>query len=135
MKRESILVIDAVVNLLLGSLLLLLVPFPSLSRTLGVPEVDVPFYASILGAVLFGIGIALILESRRRRGEDQLVGLGLGGAVAINLCGGLVLIGWLIFGDLGLPMRGNVFLWSLAVVLVGLSGVEILPWVIGRYRG
>jgi len=35
----------------------------------------------ILGAVLFGIGIALILEGVP--GAGQLVGLGLGGAIAI----------------------------------------------------
>ena len=113
MKREVLLVIDAGVNLFLGILLLLLVPFPGLSNILGVPDVDVPFYASILGGVLFGIGFALILEARRRKDEDQSVGLGLGGAVAINLCGGLVLMGWLVFGELSLPARGSVFLWVL----------------------
>ena len=135
MKREVLLLIDAGINLFLGILLLLLVPFPGLSSTLGVPVVVVPFYASILGGVLFGIGIALILESRRSGEDDKFVGLGLGGAVAINLCGGLVLMGWLVFGDISLPLRGSVILWSLAVLLVGLSGVEIFPWIIDRYRG
>jgi hypothetical protein len=54
-----------------------------------------------------------------------MVGLGLGGAVAINLSGGLALIFWLIFGDLNIPFRGHFFLWSLAIILVGISLIEI----------
>jgi hypothetical protein len=54
-----------------------------------------------------------------------MVGLGLGGAVAINLSGGVVLILWLIFGDLNIPLRGYFFLWSLAIVLVGISSIEV----------
>ncbi len=131
MKRENVLVVDAGVNFMLGILLLLLVPLPKLSSILGVPMVEVPFYASILGGVLVGIGIALLVEVRRR-GGNKAVGLGKGGAVAINLCGGLVLMGWLIFGRLGLPIRGTVFLWALVVLLVGLSGLELLMILVGE---
>ena len=35
---------------------------------------------------------------------------GLGGAIAINLYGGLVLLWWLMFGNLSLPPRGFVLL-------------------------
>ncbi len=77
----------------------------------------------ILGAVLFGIGIALIWEGIR--GDGQLVGLGLGGAIAINLSGGLALTGWLLFGDLSLPLRGQLFLWGLASILVLISLAEL----------
>jgi hypothetical protein len=54
-----------------------------------------------------------------------MIGLGLWGAVAINLSGGLVLILRLIFGDFSIPLRGHFFLWSLAIVLVGISYFEI----------
>ena len=54
-----------------------------------------------------------------------MVGLGLGGAVAINLSGGFVLLLWLIFGDLDIPLKGYFFLWSLALILVGISLIEI----------
>jgi len=54
-----------------------------------------------------------------------MVGLGLGGAIAINLSGGLVLILWLIFGDLNIPFRGHFFLWSLAIILVVISSIEL----------
>jgi hypothetical protein len=74
--------------------------------------------------VLIGIGIALALESRRKD-PGQPVGLGLGGAIAINLSGGIVLLGWLLFGKLGLPVRGSVFLWFVAILLVAISTVEL----------
>ena len=95
--------------------------FPAgLVSTLGLPATNTSFYPSILGAVLFGIGIALLVE--RRAGG----GLGLRGAVAINLSGGVVLVFWLLFGHLLLPVRGLVFLWALAAVLVGISTVELV---------
>jgi hypothetical protein len=56
----------------------------------------------------------------------------LGGAVAINLSGGLVLILWLIFGDLNIPSRGHFFLWSLAIILVGISSIEIFIHLKGK---
>ena len=54
-----------------------------------------------------------------------MVGLGLGGAVSINLCGGAVLAAWLMGGSLSLTTIGQVTLWSLVVFLVGLSALEL----------
>lgn len=122
-KSVSILLLlDAAINLLLG-MLLLAFSLP-LADLLGVPYTEVEFYPTILGAVLFGIGIALVLEAFRQ--PKGLVGLGLGGAVAINLSGGIVLSIWLLSGTLDLPLRGLLFLWSLALLLVGISGAELL---------
>jgi hypothetical protein len=119
MKSERfLLLIDAIINLLLGVLLIL---FPSsLVDALGVPKATSAFYPSILGAILFGIGIALLVQ--RNTGG----GLGLYGAISINICGGIVLGIWLLFGDLELPLRGHVFLWLIVVVLVGISTIEIM---------
>jgi len=126
MSSSKVLLIDAGINLILGILLLSLIPFPEqVPQFLGVPKVENAFYPSILGAILFGIGIALLLESFRTN-TRQLVGLGLGGAVAINLCGGAVLIGWLIFGGLNLALRGMVFLWIIALILITISGFELI---------
>lgn len=126
MGRSSLLNIDAAINIFLGILLLLTIPFPKqIPQIFGVPAVDHPFYASILGAVLVGIGIALIMEGKRTN-PGQFVGLGLGGALAINLCGGALLIGWLIFGDLQLPLGGTVFLWVLGLLLFTISGFELV---------
>lgn len=119
---KAILIVDAAINLALGFLLLIF--SPQIVRLLGVPAAEYNFYPNILGGVLFGIGIALLIECCR--GSGSLVGLGLGGAIAINLCGGLALIAWLIFGKLDIPTRGRVFLWSLAAILVVVSGLELL---------
>ena len=127
-KGTAILVIDAIVNLALGFLLLLSVPFPAQVTTfLGVPDIAHPFYPSLFGGVLVGIGIALLIECLRR-GRQGLTGLGLGGAVAINLSGGAVLVAWLILGDLAIPVRGRVFLWAIAALLVGVSAVELIAY-------
>ena len=129
MKR--LLYIDAAINLGLG---VLLVPFPvGVAEWIGLPIPDHLFYARILGGVLFGIGIALLIEVRRS--EGSFVGLGLGGAVAINLCGGGVLIFFLLFGDLGLSIQGTVFLWALAIVLVVISLFELGAYFPGREPG
>ena len=55
-------IIDGIINLVLG-ILLLLVPF-GMASILGVPEPVSYLYPCVLGAVLFGIGIALLLEVR-----------------------------------------------------------------------
>jgi hypothetical protein len=122
-RRISILLaVDCIVNLLLGLLLLL---FPAgLLTYFGLPPTDTYFYTSILGGVIFGIGIALGLEWF---GASQAIrGLGLGGAIAINLCGGGTLLLWLIFGNLNLPLRGSITLWIVALVVLGIGLVEIL---------
>ncbi len=121
MRTSTLLNLDAAINLALG---ILLIAFPApLITWLGIPGAASPFYPSILGAVLFGIGLALLLE--RYRPRPGMVGLGLAGAVAINLCSGLVLAGWLLLGRLSLPVRGNLLLGTLAVVLIGLSALEL----------
>jgi uncharacterized membrane protein HdeD (DUF308 family) len=60
-----LLVVDAFINFLLG--LLLLGFSRPIAHLLGVPYTDVKFYPTILGAVLFGIGIALMIEAFRNR--------------------------------------------------------------------
>ena len=120
MNRDTLLKADAAINLILG---VLLMAFPtSLVKALGVPMADPSFYPTILGGVLFGIGLALLIECYRK--SNRFVGLGLVGAIAINLCGGLVLAAWLLSDKLTLPLRGQIFLWSLVVLLVGISLLE-----------
>lgn len=122
MTRSTLLLLDALLNLALG-LLLIIFP-PALVEWLGIPEAASAFYPNLLGAVLFGIGIALLLE--RYGASRGIRGLGLAGAVSINLVGALVLSRWLIFGSLSLPVRGYVFLWFIVGILVVISLVEIL---------
>ena len=125
MNESLLLTIDGIINFILG---VLLISFPGwLVKFLGVPAVP-RFYPMILGGVLLGISIALFLERGILGWRGS--GLGLDGAVAINLCGGLVLVGLLTFGDLALTLRGTVFLWVLVALLLGISAVEI----IAKYR-
>ena len=122
-KRHALLLtVDGIVNLALGILLLL---FPlGMAEILGVPESNVDFYPTILGAVLFGIGVALFIE---RYGLSRNIrGLGLGGAIGINLCGAVALLIWLVSAPLDIPLRGYVILWSIGIIVLALGIVEIL---------
>jgi hypothetical protein len=122
MSDSALLTIDAAINLALGVLLMF---FPrGVMAALGVPVPDTAFYPSILGAVLTGIGLALIVE--RFRKSLGVAGLGLGGAICINLCGAGVLAVWLAGGSLSIPLHGYVFLWGIAIIVLGLSAVELL---------
>lgn len=113
-NNKSLLALDSIVNLALG---VLLMAFPAtLVELLGIPAATSSFYPSILGAVLFGIGIALWFN---RSGSSS--GLGLIGAVSINLCGGIALAVWLLFGNLVIPARGQILLVVLTVFLIGIS--------------
>ncbi len=118
-----VLIVDAIINFALG--LLLLGFSPSVVGSLGVPPSSTNFYPNILGAVFIGITIALLI-SAYAAGRFKNAGLGLPGAISINLCGGIVLALWLIFGQLDMPARGFVFLWALVIVLTALSTVELV---------
>ena len=121
MNRKSILLIDAIINFILAFLLGI---FPKgVIGFLGLPVVSNPFYASILGGVFFGIGIALLIS--RSTNNSYSDGLGLRGALAINLSGGLVLALWLLFGSLEIPTHGKIIMWALVAILFLLSAVEL----------
>jgi len=121
MKR-TLLIIDCLVNLVLGALRLI---FPAgIIESLGLPPVQHHFYTTILGGVIFGIGLALLIELFR--GAWKMGGLGLAGAIAINLCGGGVLLLWLLLKPFDLPMRGHIVLWTVAIIVVGVGLVELI---------
>ena len=125
MKQGKILlIIDSTINLFLG--IVLLAYSDPIIKLFGLPATEQYFYPNILGAILFGIGIALLLEYRRK---GALIGLGLGGAISINMTGGIVLFAWLVFGDLKLPIHGKIILWILDVILVGISSLELFAFL------
>ena len=77
LKYKILLLIDCIVNLFLGILLLL---FPiGIIDFLGLPQTNTNFYPSILGAVIFGIGLSLFLElaghAKHYRGLEALAEL------------------------------------------------------------
>lgn len=124
--QKLLLVIDGIVNLVLGTILLF---FPAgLPELLGLPSTDTYFYPSILGAVILGIGAALLLELYGA--PLRIRGLGLGGAIAINLCGGGALLVWLVAVPLEIPLRGQIILWVVAalVVIIGLVELAAKSW-------
>jgi len=125
-NRPVFLVIDGVVNVLLG-ILLLLSPAGVLDL-LGLPATSTYFYPSILGAVLLGIGVALFIEVYGTR--RAFAGLGLAGAITINLFGGGALLVWLLAGQIEIPTRGRIVLWCvvIAVLAIGLIEVFARPW-------
>ena len=125
MKIKNLLLIDATVNFALGVLLLLSVLWAEkITSFLGVPSIENPFYPSILGAIFVGIGFALLIEYARKK-ENRKTGLGLAGAAAINLCGAIVLSGWLIFQPGIFQPHGVIFLWVIVCFLGLISLFEI----------
>jgi hypothetical protein len=129
MRESLLLTIDAAVNLALGLALLV---FPAgLPHWLGLPTADPPFFASLLGAVLAGIGLALLAE--RFRARFGAAGLGIGGALLINFCGAGALVVWLVSRRLALPTRGAMILWTVAIVVLALGLLEMVHGI-GRRR-
>lgn len=126
-KQKILLIVDSIVNLLIG-LLLLFFPFGVIDY-LGLPAANTYFYPVILGAVIFGIGLALLLEVLGH--ERKIRGLGLGGAIAINIIGSLVLMGWLMFSSLIIPVRGWIILWVVGLLVFAIGIVELITksWI------
>lgn len=123
LRRKAALLIDAGINLILAAILMLF--SDDLADFLGLPAVKSNFYPNILGAVFFGITVALILEAFRNQAKNSIIGLGMMGAICINLCGGIALFIWLVFGNLSLPLRGFIILWTLDVILLVISSIEV----------
>ena len=116
--QRALLLVDAIINLVLG---LLLLSYPQwLVTALGMPEVATSFFPIVLGGVLFGIGLALVIAYRGGR-----QGLGLDGAITINLCGAGAVAAWLIFAPELIPPRGRITLWIVAVLVIGIGLVEL----------
>jgi hypothetical protein len=125
MRHDKLLIlIDSIINLFLG--IVLLAYSDTVVEFFGLPVTDQYFYPSILGAILFGIGIALLIEYTRK---NEFIGLGLGGAITINMLGGIVLFFWLIWGSLNIPIHGTIILWVLDFILVGISAFELLTYL------
>ena len=129
-QPKKLLILDAAVNLLLGVLLLC---YPlGLAAWLGLPEGGSNVYPIILGAVLFGIGAALLLEAQ---GDQKGIrGLGLEGAIAINFCGAGALAVWLLLVPVDIPLRGYVVLWAISISVLVIGIMELVHQVRWRYK-
>ena len=123
-QRKILLLVDSIINFFLG--IVLLAYSEPIVEFFGLPVTSINFYPNILGAILFGIGIALFIEYKRK---DEFIGLGLGGAISINMMGGIVLFLWLVFGNLNIPIHGTIILWVLDILLIGISSLELLTYL------
>ena len=121
---KALILIDSIINLFLG--IVLLAYSEPVINLFGLPITDTYFYPNILGAIIFGIGIALMIEYFRK---DEFVGLGLGGAISINMLGGIVLFLWLVSGKLDIPVQGMIIFWILDIILIGISSLELLVYL------
>ena len=120
---KLILIIDAIINFILGVLLIIF--SPGIVEWLGLPASSTTFYPNILGAVFIGITIALIIDVTGKK-DKSTTGLGFLGAISINICGGIMLAVWLLFGSMNLPERGLIFLWLLVGILIVVSAIELI---------
>jgi hypothetical protein len=118
--RSVLVLIDAVIKLILGTVL---VAFPmEIFQLLGLPLEMPPFYANILGALLMGISIVLLAGLTQSVRPRQW--LTLDGVVVLNMFVLLALVALLVSGRVYAPLLGHVILWALAVLLTILTLVE-----------
>jgi hypothetical protein len=68
--------------------------------------------------------MALLLE--RFQDRRSLAGLGIGGAILINICGAGALVFWLLFDRMDIPLRGYISLWVIALIVISISVFEFL---------
>jgi hypothetical protein len=124
MKRSHriLLAVDGTVDLLLG--LALIIAPSGITKFLQLPDAGAYLYTTVLGGVLVGIGLALLLSLK------SSAGLGLAGALVINICGASAAAGWLVFSAGELSPVGEVVLWSAigAVFVVALAELVARPW-------
>ena len=105
---------------LAGGLSLAILPL-STARLLGLPVGTSGFWPRLLGAVLLGLAGAAFVEGSASGSK----GLGLGGAVLVNLACAGMLVALLVLGRATGTSRGRAMLWALAVSLLVLSLFEI----------
>jgi hypothetical protein len=122
-RRRRILAVDAAANYLLG-LPLLVAPW-QVTKMLAFPDAGNGFYPRVLGGVLTGIATALVVE--RRRNDGGPVGLGTGGAIAINTLGGATATVWLLSPNAkALPRRGRALLGGIGLSVLAIGALEAL---------
>jgi hypothetical protein len=122
-RRRLMVALDSGADYLLG-LPLLVIPRRT-AAVLGLPEGKSTFYQRVLGGVLTGLATASAMQ-HRRSAEGGPVGLGVGGAVAVNAFGGGAVALWLATSPdaAALPRRGRALLWGVASGVLTLGAVE-----------
>ena len=105
-------------------LVMLFVPITA-AKVAGLPHGNTAFWPRLFGAALIGIAAAFAVEGYTQLNPNVTAsGLGLGGAVMINLITILSLIGTIIFKGVT-TRRGLLLIWSLSLMLTFLMLFEI----------
>lgn len=105
---------------LASGVLLLVIPLTT-TRVLGLQQPGEPFWPRLLGGVLTGLAAATFLEGFVKNTH----GLGLAGAMAINLAGAATLATQLVVGKPAPTWRGRALLWLTTATLATLAFVEL----------
>lgn len=118
---QQLLWIETLVKLAPG-LALLLAPGWT-ARALGLPRDPTGFWPRLLGGTLVGLAAGFVLEGW----IGNVHGIGLAGALAVNLAAAGTIAGLLILGKAAPSRRGRILLW-LAVALLVLLALLELPY-------
>ncbi len=116
---QQLLWLEMLLRLSAGAVLLVL-PLTA-ARILGLPVPQALLWPRLLGALLVGMAAAILLEGSGATAS----GLGPGGLVVINLVTAGTLITLLVLDRACQTRRGKIFLWTLALLFVGLGILEI----------
>lgn len=105
-------------------LIMLLAPLTA-SKLAGLPHAASTFWPRLFGAALLGIAAAFAVEGYTQLNPNITAGgLGLGGAIVINLVTVVSLIGTLIFRSIK-TKRGILLIWLFIALLMALILFEI----------
>jgi hypothetical protein len=116
---QQLLFLEAVVKAAIG-LILMIAPGAAF-KVAGLPPVPTGFWPRVLGATLFGIAGANLIEGTLLGSR----GLGLAGSLAINFAIAAMLTIQLALNAAATTVRGKLLLWVLVAILYVLILVEI----------
>ncbi len=117
---RAVLFLDAVLDLLLG-IVLLLSPFTTFYSALQLPQPQPALYGQLLGVAL--IGLALLLWQATVNGQLTVAVARTVGQV--NLVSAVLIVAWMLMLDLPVQGAGKIWLPVLAAVLAFFAAVQI----------
>lgn len=117
---RAVLFFDALVDLLLG-VLLLMSPFTTLYAALQLPQPQPALFGQLLGVALLGLSVLLWQAAF----NGQLTVPVARTAGFVNLASAMLIIAWMVFLELPLEGAGKIWLPTMAVVLLFFAAVQI----------
>lgn len=117
---RAVLFLDALLNLLLG-IVLLLSPFTTFYSALQLPQPQPAMYGQLLGVTL--VGLALLLWQATVNGQLTVAVARTVGQV--NLASAVLVVAWMLMFDLPVQGAGKIWLPVLAATLAFFAAVQI----------